>query len=89
MLDPVDEHDHLFVVNLVDYAVVTASGRMEAFQLPEQRFPEALSVFCDRAKDGCKACFAYLLRESVQVSKAFRCDFDRIHVTCLDVVFEP
>ena len=50
------------VVNRIDDAVVTASGRTEAFQLTEQRFAEALWVFRNRTKDGCKGCFAYLRR---------------------------
>ena len=62
MLDPVDENDHLLFMNLVDDAVVTASGRMKALQLPEQRFAEASWVLCNRTEDGCKGCFAYLRR---------------------------
>jgi len=88
MLDPVDQHDVLRLVNLVNDAVVTASGRMETFQFPEQRFAKAARVFRNRTKDGCQGCFAYLRRQSVQMSKAFRRDCDLIHVTCLDVVFE-
>ena len=62
MLDPVDQHDHLLFMNLADSAVVAASGRIEAFQFPEQRFAEALWAFRNRIKDGCKACLAYLRR---------------------------
>lgn len=62
MLDPVDENDHIFVVNLIDDAVVTASGRMEAFQFPEQRLAQASWVSRDGTKDGCQGCFAYLRR---------------------------
>jgi hypothetical protein len=62
MLDPVDKHDHLLIVNLVDNAVVTAPGRMEAIQFPEQRLSKASRILRNRAKDGRKACFPYVRR---------------------------
>jgi hypothetical protein len=51
MLYSVDHNGLWFFVDLVDDPVVTASGRMETFELPKQWFAEAVWILGYRAQD--------------------------------------
>jgi hypothetical protein len=62
MLHAMDQNDLFVFDDLIDDSVVATSGRVQTFQLPKERLPEALWVLRYRTEDRSKCCFSYLLR---------------------------
>jgi hypothetical protein len=78
VLNPMDEHDLCFVVDLVHDAIVTATRRPEPAQLTHEWFAHSMRVVGESAEHQRDRRIADLRRESLKVSQTFRRDLDLV-----------
>lgn len=86
MLHSVYESDLSLIEGPVDDAIVTPSSRAEAFQVADERFPEAMPVRGDRTEDRLERGMSHLVGESVEVAETVGGDLDVVHRRDLHVV---
>lgn len=79
MFGPVDDHEPLVLVDLVDDVVVAAARDPEAFESADERPAEHLRVPGERAVDGLGDGGEDLLGKPVERSSAFGCDPEVVH----------
>ncbi len=88
VLDAVDQNDLVIRENLVDDAVIAATGGMQAFEFANQRLAEPLRVLGDCLNDRRQRSLSNLWWEQVQVPETLRRDLNLVHVRASDVVPE-
>lgn len=79
MLDAVHDCESLYIVDLVDDAIVAAAGDAKAFELADEWLAEPLRVLGERAGDRRCDGGSYLLGKPVERARAFGCDLELIH----------
>jgi len=73
-----DQDRLVFLEDLVDDAVVTASGRVEALEFTHQWLPEPLRVLGDRPEDSLQSGVSDLVWEPDEVAQTLRGDVDLV-----------